>query len=102
MKELQQHLREEVPVEVTKQITKQQKFLGTVKPHKGQTVWQLNLDTKQITPATFSEINYVITVPQSKKGVHKKLVIQEGCIYNVALNKENAKRKFLNRLKRMV
>lgn len=96
MKELTQHLKEEIKVEAVKEIAKQHKFFGSLNPKKGQTVWQMDLNTLEITPAKFEEVNFIAT--GEGKGVHKKLVIKTDCIYNVALNMENAKRKFINRL----
>lgn len=81
-------------IEAVKPIKKELKLLGTIRPHKGHTMYQLNLAAGEISEAVFEEIT------ASFKGgpVKRKLIVKQGFIYQSALNKKNAEKKFKKRL----
>lgn len=102
MKEIEVKQKEPTKIVNQAEVKKQVQFLGSLKRQPGQQVWELNLGTRKVTVATFAEVSIVTTGPERQKGVHKKLVMKDNCIYNVALNLENAKRKFLKQLKKSI
>lgn len=72
----------------------QAKFIGSLLPQKGQRCFELNTQTGQIELAKFEiqTINYPIN--GSVAGVRNKLILKGNCIYVVAINLVNAKKKF--------
>jgi len=76
---------------------KENSFLGSMHPKPGQSVFKYqDRKVQKLTDKDY-EITFDIT------GKKKKLIIQKGCMYVIALNENNAKRKFakmfLNQLK---
>lgn len=100
MKELLPLQKDKPKLAVEKQYEKQHKFIGSVKPHKGQNFYELSLETRKITIAEFDDISMKFE-NTNKAGIHKKLVVKPLCIYTTALNLKNAERKFLKRLNSM-
>lgn len=92
MKELTQHIHDNITVSVEKQYPKQQKHLGSINLHRGLSLFELNLKTKLIALAEFANVDSIIT--DGTPAVHKKVLTKEGCLYAVALNRKNAERKF--------
>lgn len=80
-------------LEIQKPVKKTKKFLGTIHPHKGQFLWKLNLETMQITKVEYDQVNV-----KMNGEVHKKLEVEDGHLYALAINGKNAKRKFIKRL----
>jgi hypothetical protein len=78
--------------EVVKEVPKQKILIASIRPKKGQFVWQLNLRTRELKKRCDYE-----TTAQYKGGTRKKLDREADCLYVVAINKENAARK-LNKL----
>lgn len=79
-------------------IKKQHKFLGTIIPKNGHTVFELDLKTSLITPATFEEYPFDYTkVVKGDLSKKKKIMTKEMCIYIPSLNKKNALRKFVDK-----
>lgn len=76
-----------------KEVKKDLKFLGSIRPHRGHTVFEINLLTSEIVAATFEELVYDYEGHKPKKKIIKK----ENCIYIPALNVKNAY-KVLNRM----
>jgi len=73
------------------QQKKEKKYVGSVKRHKGLTIFEVNVQTLEIVPAQVNEVPVV-----DKKGVvsNRHIVITKpGCVYVQAINKANALRK---------
>lgn len=72
----------------------QAKFVGSLMPHKGQKCFELNTRTGQIELAKFETQTIEYPTNGSISKVRNKLVIKMDCIYVVAINLLNAKKKF--------
>ena len=74
-------------------------MIGSLKPQKGHTCFQLNLSNGKITIAEFENIDAdFIKAAKGDFSKKKKLVIEPNCIYATALNLENVKKKFTKML----
>jgi len=82
-------------------------LVAQIKPQPGHTVFEFDLATGQVQPATIESVT-VAHVPQSKLPEHhirvmgntsnvvrKKVVQRPQCLYVSALNKKNAIKKFI-------
>jgi hypothetical protein len=100
MKELIQHQKEELQVHSTTEQQKKQKYLGSLKLQKGLTCWELNIITGLIKQAHFESeaVNYTTN---NKSAIRRKLIIKENCIYEMALNLDNAVRKLKAKLEKL-
>ena len=76
------------------------KLIGSLKPHKGHTCYEMNLATRTIKPAVFEEVTTTFPTPGNtvRPMVRKKLIIQPDCIYCTALNTKNALKRFIQML----
>lgn len=89
-----------------RQVRRQQEIIGHLLPKPGQKVFQYNLETEVVTEAKI-EATEVKVFAQNKHGhvtsnVHKKVTSLPGHIYCVALNLDNAKRKFAKKIAALV
>lgn len=95
MKELEPFKKDPKELHAIKPDKRELKYLGTLRPHHGQKVWQLDLKTMII-----SEAKYELGVLDFKKAQHgdfstrHRLVAQENCLYVCAINAKNADKKF--------
>jgi hypothetical protein len=64
---------------------------GIILPKKGQTIWEINLETEEITEAEYEKTTVAIL---NADPVPKKIIQKIGCIYIPAINKKNALKKF--------
>jgi transcription termination factor NusB len=96
VKELNAHKKEEIGVHAQKQQEKQKLFVGQLRPHKGQRVYQLDLKTQAISLAEFDEV-----VAGFSGDVTKSIIIKEKHLYCCAINETNALRKFNNQCKKI-
>lgn len=95
MKELQEIKRDKLEVQATAPEPRQIKFIGQLRPQKGQNCYQLHVATGEVTLAEFE----TTTVGYHETGkVNKKVIVKDGCIYNVAINKKTAQKKFIKQL----
>lgn len=103
MKEFEQHQRLQQRVQQQQQQSKRTIFIGSMRQHPGQKCYQLNLETLEITEATFESVKLQDLQRQNQKGAfhpalidpdqqmrRKRLVVKPGCIYTVAINSKNA------------
>ena len=65
------------------------KKVGSLTPHAGHTLFEINHNTQQVVVAEF--------IP-SESG-KKKVLVKEGCEYVSALNMKNAIKKYLKKTK---
>ena len=72
----------------------QAKFIGSLMIHKGQKCFELNTRTGKIELAKFETQTIEYPTNGSIAKVRNKLVIKMDCIYAVAINLDNAKKKF--------
>lgn len=76
---------------------KQLKLLGSIRPKRGHTLFEVNLDTGDIIPAVKEPIDFVVGKKNSEK--KSKVITKGNCIYISALNKRNVIKKINNHLK---
>lgn len=92
MKDLLQHIKLDVPNQVIQaEFPKQLKHLGKLRLQPGQKLWELNLRTGLIQAADVEIIGGL----QSKS---KRITIQEGFLYEPAINLIVAAKKFKKKL----
>ena len=103
---------EHTPVvkEVKKEQRKEMHLHGSMKIHKGHTLFEINLATKElnylvvgekpttkkIKKAEFEEVPF--NVLSKNKGVNKRVIMKDDCVYIPALNENNAIRKLLKKV----
>ena len=98
------HLAEKDQVEITtqKEIEKKHVLLTTIRPHKGHTLFEINVMTGEVKPAEFEteNANYEDAV-KGNYSAKKSITANPGCMYISALNKGNAisklKKEFMKR-----
>ena len=71
---------------------KDEKHLGSISPKRGHTLFEINLKTKEIVPATFEEKEYRVDGANRNR---RTVVVKDDCTYISALNHHNAIRKLL-------
>lgn len=97
MKETEPKVKE--PQEVLKQaeIKSTEKYLGSLRLLKGQTLFEVNKKTLEIKEARFEEKEalplFVKGVKRDYSPVRTKLIVNEDCYYVAALNKKNVIKK---------
>lgn len=77
-----------------KEQQKEQKKLGTIKPHRGHTLFEVNKTTGEITEAEFVKTD--ISFHDAANGIkpkNHKVIVKENCLYVPALNKKNVIKK---------
>ncbi len=93
MKELETHLNIGInsATKTELNIKKQQEIEyileGTIKPKKGNVVWEINIDTMEVNKAEYKSVT--ATIGLSEKPI-EKLVRNPNCIYISAFRKESA------------
>lgn len=94
MKELLQHLKEDNREQQIASIPKKTEYalMGVIKPKKGHTVWEFNLNTHECKEATYKTQNVMFSRFKAFQPI-KELVVKEGHVYIPALNKQNATSK---------
>jgi len=71
-------------------------------PHKGHTIWEISLETGDIKPAEFVQVDMELTrlgESPNLQTVRKKIITKPGCVYIPALNIQNAAKKFVKKAK---
>lgn len=89
MKELQKINEDHIVITKQKEQKKEGKYFGTIKFHKGHTLYKKNVETGEISKANFEPIEY-----NTNGNNNRKVIIEKGYIYASALNVKNAKKKF--------
>lgn len=91
MKETEIKLNRKTELNVKKEIQEEKslKYFGTLIPHEGHSIWELDNETGEIENAQFITKNWVFN------GENKpEVLIRENCEYTSALNKKNAIKNF--------
>ena len=81
-------------IENVKQVSieKQRKFIGSAKPIKGHTTFEVNYLEKTIEKAVFDSlpaINFIDAQSRELTQTSKKITVKPNCVYITALNKKN-------------
>ena len=95
---IKETVKDKVVIVGQREMKQKAKLHGSIRPQKGHTLFELNLKTKEIKPATFEELDFVVN--QITNGKKKKVIMQTDCIYISALNEKNALRKFFKSIKK--
>jgi len=66
---------------------------GSIKPKFGHKIYEVNTNTGEVNLAKYKSDTVVFN--HLSKMPAEKLIVNQDCIYISALNKENAKKKFL-------
>ena len=90
MKELNSKTRTEQVVKKKQQQEKE--LVGKLFPHRGHTIWQINTETEEIVPASYTEQTFVI----GQAHANREIIIVPGHAYVAALNAKNALKKYRN------
>lgn len=77
--------------EISAEMRRRKKSLGNVRVQRGLKLWECNETTGEITPAPMQVSDTVNIDGQAQRS---RLEIKKGCRYVLALNLENARRKF--------
>jgi hypothetical protein len=92
MEEIKQTFSDHVAEVRQKEQRSEITHLGSIRPKKGHTLFEINLKTKEIVPATFEEKEYRL---DGKNSNRRTVVVKDDCTYISALNEKNAIRKLL-------
>lgn len=82
---------EAVEIADVKPVKKELKFLGSLRPHRGHTLYEIDIARETVTEATFESV----TATYTGERVSKRVIAKEGCVYISALNRKNAAKKYL-------
>jgi len=78
---------------------KRENLIGSLQSTPGLTLWEIEIETREVRAAEFEEVN--VDIKEGKEGgLRKKLLMKKKCFYVEALNKKNALRKMDKQLKR--
>jgi len=75
-----------------------------IKPHKGHTLWEIDLGTGDTRPAEYEQIDMELArlgTAANYKTIRKKVITKPNCIYISALNIDNAAKKFAKQAKNL-
>lgn len=89
MKELEQKADTKIEVSVKQKKQVEHTFIGSIVPHQGHCIWEINNETLEIEKAKYSNVNYTLGAENKKE-----IIIKKGHTYIAALNKNNALKKF--------
>jgi hypothetical protein len=68
---------------------KEHQYLGTMKQHRGHTLFSINKKTKEIKKAEFEKQDFVVGQPKP----NRKVIVDQDCLYINALNMKNLIKK---------
>jgi len=91
------HKNKDAIVKEIKHEEKKEVKQGAIKMHKGHTLFEINLKTKEINEAVFKSVDYVVT-DTTMNQASKKIIENENCIYIPALNKNSALKKLFKKI----
>lgn len=94
-------------IEIVSQSEKKYQLekLGTLTPHKGHTLFQINLETGEVTVAEFERVDVELSrlgAAANYKKVARKVIQKKDCIYISALNQKNAIAKFARQAQKLL
>ncbi len=101
MKELESKDRISIKEQLEQVVTKQQavelKYIDSIIPKKGHTLFEINVETLECKPAEYQEkktISWSEAIAISKGTFKSEVVIKQKCVYISALNKESALERY--------
>ena len=93
MKETQPHKADEIAIVKQVQV-KHNKFLGTLIPENGHTLFEFDKTNVKLRKATFKQKNAVFKfVQDAGPDLRKEVIVKENCFYVSSLNLKNAAKK---------
>jgi len=98
VKELSQHIKPGIEIQAQKQIDKKKLFIGNMSIRPGMKCYEMNFKTGEISEAKYDSVDIVVTGGAINK-ISRKIITKENCLYCVAINKNNAEKKFLKLFK---
>jgi hypothetical protein len=97
MKETQPHKADEIAIVKQVQV-KHNKFLGTLIPENGHTLFEFDKTNFELRKATFKQKNAVFKfVQDAGPDLRKEVIVKENCFYVSSLNIKNAVKKIHKR-----
>ena len=95
MKELQIQAKDKISLHAQPQKEEKREYIGTLRPKQGHTLFEIEVGTGDIRPATF-ESSAVYYKQAAAGNIYQRrvLVVKPGCIYKSCLNKKNARKHF--------
>ena len=98
MKDLNQHIKPSIAINSQKEVQKKQVLLGRMVIKPGMKCFEFNYKTGTIIEAEYSKQNIVLTGSPINQ-ISRKVISKENCLYCVAINVNNAEKKFLKLFK---
>lgn len=94
MKETESKISDKIEIIKLTKIKTEEKFVKSFRPHKGHTMFEVNVKTGDVKKAEFerTELSYEKAL-KNDFSEKKKIVMQPDCIYVSALNIQNAMKK---------
>jgi hypothetical protein len=96
MKELNPDINLDTTIVVEKQV-RSERIFHKLKPHKGHTCYEFDLNDQLMRVAIVDEVTSDI-----KGAVHKKVRMRPSCLYCTALNFSNADKRFAKMIANLV
>ena len=97
MKETQPHKADKIAIVKQVQV-KHNKFLGTLIPENGHTLFEFDKTNFKLRKATFKQKNAVFKfVQDAGPDLRKEVIVKENCFYVSSLNIKNAVKKIHKR-----
>lgn len=90
MKEIQNLSKDQIALVKQVEIKKNNKLVGRIKPRRGHTVFEVNLELGTVEKAKYKDKTYFLGLVRTSNQV---IQINENCIYESALNKKNLLKK---------
>lgn len=92
-------LEEEIEINVEQEQKNNVVFLGSRLKTPGHILWEYNLATKELNPASYAKTTFTVTTFNRRVNMERLLKlnnrvdIRQGCVYLQALNRSNAIKK---------
>lgn len=98
MKELQLLNPDQLQVSEEKPVESKTILVHRFQPHPGQKCWQFNFKTGKVTEVEYESETIGFAEAAEQRKVNRKIKINPDCIYEIAINKKNAIRKFRKKI----
>lgn len=94
-------LKDETEIHAQAEIKSQIKKLGSIVLHPGQRIYKVNVKNLDCEEAKYEGSNSAILDGKKVVKAHRKIIVEEGFYYIPAINKKNARKKFVKKLGEM-
>lgn len=102
MKELENIQKDKLEIQATIPVETEKKFLGSIVPHNGHTLFEMDLTTGSIRKAVFESVDVDYKEAANGNIVSKKqVIVKQNCIYVSALNAKSSVKHFKKMIKGM-